>query len=194
MKSTESFRFFDWFILNWSRTTLPIAGILLFFSPLIFEKLGLLLFIVFLQLPAYMIHQYEEHAHGKFKAHITNMMGQEALSDRDIFYINILLVWVMDIIALYLAVYVHIWFGLIAAYMPAFNGITHIAASIKMRKYNPGVLTSIFIFLPVGCFGIYLISQTAKVSVLHHAIALGITLLAHAAIIVRVKLNLKKKN
>jgi Protein of unknown function with HXXEE motif len=188
----QNFRFFDWFVLNWSRTTLPIAGILLLLSPLIFEKFGLLSFLVFLQLPAYMIHQYEEHAQGKFKTYITNMMGFEALSDKDIFIINILLVWVLDIVALYLAVYIHIWFGLIAAYMPAFNGITHIAASIKMKKYNPGVLTSIFIFLPVGFYGIYLISQTAKVSVIHHAIALGITILAHAAIIARVKWNLRK--
>ena len=35
----------------------------------------MLLFLVFLQLPVHMFHQYEEHAHGRFRDFINQMIG-----------------------------------------------------------------------------------------------------------------------
>jgi len=187
-------KYCDWIILNWSRTTLPIVMILLFLSPVLFIKLGSTLFFVFLQLPIYMIHQFEEHSQNKFKIYIDKLMGKgtEALTFKDIFYINILFVWVLDIIALYLALYVHIGFGLIAAYIPVINGISHIGMGIKGRKYNPGLWSSIFLFLPVGSYSILLLTQNSDVKPIHHIIAFIVTLVVHGLIMIRMKMNIRK--
>jgi len=52
-------------------------------------------------------------------------------------------------------------FGLWLPYFSFFAGIAHIALAIKARKrYNPGLLVSIFINIPVGLWSIfYLLEQ-----------------------------------
>ena len=169
-------------------------AILLLLSPLLLVKLSLGLFLVFLQLPIYMLHQYEEHSQGEFKAYVNKFIadGAEVLTDRDIFYINILLVWMLDVVVLYLANYINLAYGLIAVYLTVLNGIFHIGMGIMKREYNPGLWTSIFMFLPVGGYSIYAINQNSNVLIMDHVIGVGITILGHAAILIRIRQNLNK--
>ncbi len=187
-------RFYDWFIANWARASLPLAIILFLISPFIYHGIGLAAFLVFLTLPFYMLHQYEEHAGGQFKAFVTKNVGRgrEVLSDRAIFLVNVLFVWLITLVILYLCVYVSIIWGLFAGYMVAFNGIVHIATSIRMRRYNPGLWTSVVVFLPLGIYIIYLISKESSAGWLYNGIFLVVAILLHAMILLNARRQVRQ--
>jgi hypothetical protein len=183
---SEKVSYYDWFIANWARASLPLAIILFLISPFVYRGIGLTAFLVFLTLPFYMLHQYEEHAGGQFKAFVTKNVGRgrEVLSDRVIFLVNVLFVWLGTLVVLYLCAYVSIIWGLFAGYLVAFNGIVHIATSIRMRRYNPGLWTSVFVFLPLGIYIIYLITKISGAGWLYNGIFLVVVILLHAMIFI----------
>jgi hypothetical protein len=185
----EKVHFYDWFIANWARVSLPLAIVLFIISPFVYQGIGLAAFLAFLTLPFYMLHQYEEHATGQFKAFVNKTVGRgrDVLNDRDIFRVNVLFVWLGTLVILYLCVYVSIIWGLFAGYLMAFNGIVHIATSIRMRRYNPGLWTSVVIFLPLGIYIIYLITRQSAAGWLYNGIFLVVVILLHAMILVNVR-------
>jgi hypothetical protein len=185
----EKVRFYDWFIDNWAKASLPLAIILFIISPLIYWGIGLAAFLVFLTLPFYMLHQYEEHADGQFKDFVNKTVGKgrEVLSDRDIFRVNVLFVWLGTLVVLYLCVYVNIVWGLLSGYLVAFNGLVHIITSIRMRRYNPGLWTSVFVFLPLGTYIIYIINIESGAGWLYNVIFLVLTILLHAMILINAR-------
>ncbi len=182
----EKVRFYDWFISNWAKASLPLAIILLLVSPFIYMGIGLAAFLVYLTLPFYMLHQFEEHAGGQFKAFVTKTVGRgrEVLTDRAIFRVNVVFVWFSTLVVLYLCVYVSIIWGLFAGYLAAFNGLVHIITSIRMRRYNPGLWTSVFIFLPLGIYIIYLITKQSDAGWLYNVVFLVVVILLDALILV----------
>lgn len=181
----EPYRFTAWFRTNWSRAGIPAAIILLALSPFLLRGLSLALFLVFLQLPVYMLHQYEEHGHGAFRAFVNHMMGKDRdiLTDNAIFWINVLGVWVVDLFALYLAVYVNVSLGLFAIYLTLVNAALHIVMSLALRRYNPGLWTSIVLFVPVGGYALYRVSVDSHATLGAQALGAGIAIVIHAAII-----------
>jgi hypothetical protein len=186
---SENVRFYDWFIANWAKVSLILAVMLFLVTPFIYMGIGLAATLVFLTLPFYMLHQYEEHAGGQFKAFVTKTVGRgrEVLSDRAIFRVNVLFVWLGTLVVLYLCVYVSIIWGLFAGYLMAFNGIVHIVTSIRMRRYNPGLWTSIFVFLPLGVYLIYVINMESGAGWLYNIIFLVVTILLHAMILINAR-------
>jgi hypothetical protein len=190
----EKTRFYDWFIRNWAKASLPLAIVLFIISPFIYLGIDLAAFLVFLTLPFYMLHQYEEHADGQFKAFVTKNVGRgrEVLSDRAIFLVNVLFVWLVTLVILYLCVYVNIIWGLFAGYLVAFNGIVHIATSIRMRRYNPGLWTSVVVFLPLGIYIIYLISKESGAGWLYNGIFLVVAILLHAMILLNARRQVRQ--
>ena len=132
-------------------------------------------FIAIMMLIAYIIHQYEEHwidlfgnyyAFYKFNNDfiLGNLGAAESsikpLTKAAIFVINTSLVWLVGAIA--------IWrspkqlFPLIAmASIIVVNGIVHVLAGRAQLQYNPGILTSIVIFVPLYLWFVrYLIVQS----------------------------------
>jgi hypothetical protein len=190
----EKTRFYDWFIRNWAKASLPLAIVLFIISPFIYLGIDLAAFLVFLTLPFYMLHQYEEHADGQFKAFVTKNVGRgrEVLSDRAIFLVNVLFVWLVTLVILYLCVYVNIVWGLLSGYLMVFNGIVHIVTSIRMRRYNPGLWTSVFIFLPLGVYLIYLINKESGAGWLYNIIFLAVTILLHAMILLNARRQVRQ--
>ena len=186
---SEKVRFSDWFIGNWAKASLPLAIILFLISPFVYRGIGLAATLVFLTLPFYMLHQYEEHAGGQFKAFVNKTVGRghEVLSDRAIFRVNVLFVWLGTLVVLYLCVYVSIVWGLFAGYLLAFNGIVHIITSIRMRRYNPGLWTSLFVFVPLGIYIIYVINKESGAGWLYNVLFLVVTILLHSMILINVR-------
>jgi hypothetical protein len=182
-------RFYDWFIANWAKASLPLAVILFLISPFIYQGIGLAAFLVYLTLPFYMLHQYEEHAGGQFKAFVNKTVGRgrEIMTDRAIFRVNVLVVWLGTLVVLYLCVYVNIVWGLLAGYLVAFNGLVHIITSIRMRRYNPGLWTSLFVFLPLGIYIIDIINKESGAGWLYNVIFLVVTILLHAMILLNAR-------
>ncbi len=132
-------------------------------------------FIAIMMLIAYIIHQYEEHwidLFGNYYAFyefnndfILGNLGAadssiKPLTKAAIFVINTSLVWLVGAIA--------IWrspkqlFPLIAmASIIMVNGVVHILAGLAKLQYNPGLLTSIIIFVPLYVwFARYLMAQS----------------------------------
>src|SRR5690606_6727990 len=108
--------------------------------------------LVFLQLPVYMIHQWEEHAGDRFRRHANELIGggREVLTPSAVFWINSAGVWGVDLAALYLAWAVAPPAGLVAGYLALVNAVLHGAPAVARRAYNPGLVTAVVLFLPLG--------------------------------------------
>lgn len=184
-------RILDWLVAKWQwpYAALFTAGFLAILSPFVFRYAGVPLGLIYLQLPIYMLHQYEEHAGDRFRLWVNGMLGQgrEVLTPIATFWINSLLVWGLDLVALYLACFVDLSLGLMAMYLPMLNAFGHILPAIATRKYNPGLLTSIVLFLPVGLVSTYIVSQAAGSNWQDHLFALAVAIGVHATIIVHVR-------
>lgn len=114
---------------------------------------------------AYIVHQFEEHwvdLYGQtfaFKPYLnsflSNLIGQrdgtELISDASIFVINTSLVWLVGTLAIWKGSQ-HIFAPLCMAAIVVVNGISHIGAAGLAGGYNPGLLTAVLVFLPLGIF------------------------------------------
>ncbi|MFZ4717039.1 MAG: HXXEE domain-containing protein, partial [Chthoniobacterales bacterium] len=110
------------------------------------------LILVFLQLPVYMLHQLEEHDDDRFRRFINDLIGggREVLSRGAVFVINVPGVWGVNLLSILLAFSLDLGFGLIAIYLTLINGLVHLAQAVRLRRYNPGLITAVILFLPVG--------------------------------------------
>jgi len=192
MPATYSFT--TWFRANWSRAALPTAILLFLLSPFLLRGISVALWLVFLQLPVYMLHQYEEHAHNAFRDFVNRMLGggKVVLGDTAIFWINIGGVWALDMALIYLAAYVNSVFGLLAIYLTLVNGLLHIVMAVAQRRYNPGLWTSIVLFLPVGGYALYRVTQDTRPALAAQLLGVGVALLIHVAIVLYVRLNIAR--
>ena len=100
----------------------------------------------------------------RFRLWVNGMIGhgREVLTPIATFWINSLLVWLLDVVALYLACFVDLSLGLIAIYLPVVNAFGHIVPAMVKRQYNPGLLTSVLLFLPVGVAQHRLLCRTRR--------------------------------
>lgn len=179
------FSFWPWFLTNWSHAGVIAGALLLALTPLLARGLSLPVVFTCLQLPIYMAHQYEEHAHGAFRSFVNHHIAhdQNALTDRAIWWINVVGVWLVDLVVLYLAVMVNPALGLIAVYLTLVNAALHIAGAIALRAYNPGLWTSLALFVPVGGAALYLVGRLPEATPGVHALGLGLALVIHIAVV-----------
>lgn len=169
-----------------------LAGImLLVLTPVLASGWPMALVLIWLQLPAYMLHQYEEHDADRFRRFVNAIIGggKEVLTRLDVFVINIAGVWGVDALAFLLAARVHLGLGLIAVYLSLVNAVAHCAQAVALRRYNPGLITAILLFLPLGVVTLWVLSGNAQISAADHLIGLGLAILIHAAIVARVVRN-----
>ena len=155
--------------------------ILILLAPLVYRASGVVGVLIYLQLVCYMIHQYEEHAQGKFKAFANELLahGEPKITDLAIFWVNIIGVWGIYLAVILGAAFLAVPLGLIAAYTTLANALLHIAGGVAMRRYNPGLITSIILFLPVGIYTIYTISQLPETSVGYQGLGIAVAILVH---------------
>jgi Protein of unknown function with HXXEE motif len=177
---------------QWPAATFFTACVLLATVPVWVSAAGMTVALVFLQLPLYMVHQFEEHAGDRFRLYMNrNVMHCDALSREGAFWINALGVWGLDLVMLYLAVFVDPRFALAAFYLPIINGLTHIRESVVRRQYNPGLWTSVLLFLPISGWCLYRVSVESGATWSDQLLGAGIALAVHAAIIVYVVIRVR---
>jgi Protein of unknown function with HXXEE motif len=174
---------------QWPRATAFAALFLLAVAPLWWDSQGAALGLVYLQLPLYMLHQLEEHRGDAFRHFVNERLGggREVLTRRATFVINSAGVWGVDLVALWLAVEVELALGLIAVYLTAVNAFVHIAGAIAMRAYNPGLITAVALFVPISVWGAIEVADSSGAGAGYQALALGIAIGLHAAIIAYVR-------
>ena len=186
-------QFRSWMLDNWARMTLPLAVLLLCSLPIFLTADNMSLILLYTMLPVYMIHQYEEHAHGRFVAFVNSVVGKgyEILTKAFAFWINVLDVWLVFLVSFYLAKYVAIGFALVPIYLTVFNGVTHVIASVVLRRYNPGLYTSLVLFFPWGVFLLAYFNGIIRANLLFNGIGILAGIAGHAVIVIPV---LRKRN
>lgn len=112
---------------------------------------------------AYMLHNIEEYgiaANGMFNAFPTFMYAALGFQVSEAAYLacNLGLVWIVGPVAAVLARR----YAAMAPCMAIFeliNGVTHVVQALAFQMYNPGLLTAVVVFIPLGiwtlhvCFG-----------------------------------------
>ncbi|MEM9187271.1 MAG: HXXEE domain-containing protein [Planctomycetota bacterium] len=179
MRSAWRWLVTDW---QWPYAGLLTAGFLVGLVPVLLPAAGLGLTLVFAQLPAYLVHQWEEHAGDHFRGYVNGRIGGgfELLTRPATFWINSLGVWAADLLALYLAASLSLGAGLFAGYLSAINGVVHLAQAARFREYNPGLATAVLLLLPLGTWSIVESDGAAW----QHAVAVAVVVGLHAAIVV----------
>ncbi len=118
--------------------------------------------LIWIHLATLLLHQFEEYSFpGKFKDFYNsnifnkNPITKFPLNEKGILIVNIALAWSMYIIALVVGTkIIYLTFGLIA--ITILNGIMHTVMFVKLKKYNPGLITGAAVLIP---FGIYFLTR-----------------------------------
>ena len=183
---------FNRLISYWVYGGFLAAFLLLGLMPVFTHFWDLPLILVYLQLPVYMLHQLEEHDDDRFRRFINNLIGggRDVLSKGAVFVINVPGVWGVNLLSILLAFSVDLGFGLIGVYLTLVNGLVHVAQAIRLRSYNPGLVSALVLFIPVGGFALASVIRSESVTVGYHLLGLGSAILIHVAIIAWVGVNL----
>jgi Protein of unknown function with HXXEE motif len=170
-----------------------LAGVLLLaLAPLLLAGWSVPLAATFLHLPAYMIHQYEEHDGDRFRLFFNETIGRgyDVLSPLAVFITNVPGVWGVIALSMYGAVTINLGWALIAVYLVLVNALVHIVHAILFRCYNPGLITAVVIFLPLGGTTLLLVHKAGGGSALSQAVGVITAVAIHAAILVHVQRKL----
>ncbi len=170
-----------WLAQRWVTGALFMAAALLALVPLLREAWPAWVVLIFLHSPAYMLHQVEEHSADRFRQFVNNVMfhGRDALTTPDVLVINLPLVWGTNLFALYAGLWWGPGWALVAPWVVLVNGITHIAATVKLRRANPGVYSSVLLFLPLAVITLMVVPAGLGA----HVAAVAAALVLHAGIV-----------
>ncbi|MBT3240898.1 MAG: HXXEE domain-containing protein [Chloroflexi bacterium] len=157
--------YIKWLKKEWAKVGV-ILSIYLFVMLFVFvRKYDFVVFVLLLQTPLYMLHQSEEYifpgGFGKFfNTKIFNLETEDKpLDENFIFYVNVILIWIVLPIFGLLSM-LNYSLGLWLPYFSLFAGVAHVALALKAKKlYNPGLLVSLFINIPIGLWSIFYIFE-----------------------------------
>ena len=175
-------------ISNWVSGGSKAGVILLLLFPILSTNWTLIESLTFLHLPAYMLHQWEEHGADRFRLFVNREIGNglPVLSPFAVFIINVPGVWGLLSATILLTHFAHPGFALIAIWLVLINGVAHIVQAISMRRYNPGLITAVVIFLPLSILSMKECVVTGSGTAMFQALGLGLSIAIHAAIILHI--------
>lgn len=160
------YEYYQWLKKEWAKVGIILSTFLFVFLFVFVRKSDFVVFILLLQTPLYMLHQTEEYifpgGFGKyFNTKIFNLETEDKPVDENfIFFVNVILIWI--VLPLFgLLSTINYQYGLWIPYFSIFAGIAHVALAIKAKKtYNPGLIVSLFVNIPVGLWSIlYLLNK-----------------------------------
>jgi len=157
--------YYKWLEKEWAKVGVILSVFLFVFLLVFVRKTDFVVFILLLQTPLYMLHQTEEYifpgGFGKyFNTKIFRLETEDGPVDQKfIFFVNVILIWIVLPVFGLLSIITY-QFGLWIPYFSFFAGIAHVLLSIRAKKlYNPGLIVSLFINIPIGLWSIlYLIN------------------------------------
>lgn len=153
--------YIEWLKHNWAHTGLVLSVYLTIFLFAFVKNMDFTLFLILMTIPLYMLHQTEEYIFPGGFAKFFNLdifksgRADAPMETQFIFYVNILYIWVLLPLFGVLSSFDYT-FGLWMGYFFFFAGAGHIALAIKAKKkYNPGLLISLFVNIPYGAYLVY---------------------------------------
>ncbi|MGZ7120214.1 MAG: HXXEE domain-containing protein, partial [Methanobacterium sp.] len=158
---------------------------------------NIVLFLIWIQIPIYLLHQFEEHTWNGFKNYINKKVfnveeGEFPLNDRNIFWINIPIVWIMMPVFAGLSSF-NVMFGLWIPYFAVFNSLSHVIFSLRNREYNPGLIVSLILGIPVGIYALIIFYSYISVPAIISILSILFALLLHVIIFGYIRMNYKKE-
>lgn len=183
---------------NWAK----IGGVaLLFIVLLLFFNLkvaiGSYQWFFWLNLPLYMLHQVEEYVYpGGFKEELNKTLMKQTspdypLTDRVAFYVNVIGIWV-GISLFNVLGYLSILFPLIMIVVGTFNPLIHIGSSLRFRRYNPGLVVSITLNLPMGIYVLYGVVSEGLISTSELILVICVGIVLHWLVLLPIFLKWKR--
>ncbi|MGA2886963.1 MAG: HXXEE domain-containing protein [Terracidiphilus sp.] len=175
-------------VVNWVYGGFLAGLLLLLVTPVLARNWPPALLATFLCLPAYILHQYEEHDNDRFREYFNKTFGKgrEILSPMAVFLINVPGVWGVTAVSFWLAAVLNPGFGLMAAYLLLLNAVIHIVSATISRGYNPGLVTAVLLFVPLGGICIVAIQKSGFGSAWMHLAGVVAAVGIHAAIAIPV--------
>jgi hypothetical protein len=144
---------------------------------------------VYVLLPIYMLHQYEEHKGDRFRTYFNRVLGKggEVLSPRAVFMVNVPGVWGFLLGVFLLAWKVDPAWGLFGAHLMLVNAVLHAGCAVRLRQYNPGLATAVLLFPLFGGYCVWMIQAAGHGHPAAHAGGLAMAAGLHAILIWNVR-------
>jgi len=188
----------SWLKLNWPVAT-PFLAVYSLVVLLIYRaQLDFALFLIWLQIPVYFLHQFEEYIFpGGFLAYFNRNI---LMSDRDdfpltinaAFWINVPVIFIAYPVSAILAAEFGVGVALWVAYFSIINAASHIVMYLQ-KGYNPGFYVSLVLNIPVGVLTLGYVVANDLASPLAHAAGLLVALVIQGGLMVYGFLILKPK-
>lgn len=169
----------------------PFIAFFIMATSLTFANFYSLPTLAWLQLAIYCIHQWEEHWYpGGFKTFINkeifkNTNTEIPLNDKSIFFINVVGVWLLFTVCIWLGVFYNNAFLLIPPIFSIFNGIIHSIAAFIKQAWNPGTYASIFLNIPGGIWMLWVADFQGVLNHFNVILSLFFTFLCHIPIAIQ---------
>jgi hypothetical protein len=155
--------------------------------------------LYWLSLPLYMIHQFEEYVYpGGFKEEMNKILvreekSPEILTERMVLVINVGFIWILTPILIVLGA-ISIVFPVILMTLVAFNGFVHLIASVRFRRYNPGLFVSLVANIPLGLYVLIGLGLTAVASGMELFIGILLGAILHIGLLIFLSFRARKHN
>jgi hypothetical protein len=151
-----------WLVNNWYKATIFAAIYSLLFIFLFVYKQDFALFLIWLHVPVYLLHEFEEFV---FPGGFPEMM-MEGIAGKGHpvsyalikagFWINVPFIFFGFPFVAALATLFGLPWGMYLVYFTLIATIPHLVSAVKNRKlYNPGMFASVFLNIPVSVYTIY---------------------------------------
>ena len=180
-----------WLYENWMKAT-PFLAFYTFVLVFLYVKdVNYPLYLIWLQGIIYWVHEFEEYIlPGGFLAFFNhNMMrsnqDEYPLTKVGSFWINIPLVYVAMSFSALLAHFFGLEWGLWTAYFSFLNAFAHaIMFFIFGRKYNPGLIISIFLNIPFAIYMVWYFFDNNLVTTQGNIISIIVAIIAQASMMI----------
>ena len=180
-----------WLYENWMKAT-PFLAFYTFVLVFLYVKdVNYPLYLIWLQGIIYWVHEFEEYIlPGGFLAFFNhNMMrsnqDEYPLTKVGSFWINIPLVYVAMPFSALLAHFFGLELGLWTAYFSFLNAFAHaIMFFIFGRKYNPGLIISIFLNIPFAIYMVWYFFDNNLVTTQGNIISIIVAIIAQASMMI----------
>jgi hypothetical protein len=186
----------NWLYENWAKLSVFLAVLVTILIFVFIKPENFVLFLIWIQIPIYLLHQFEEHSRNGFKNYINQKVfqvpeGDFPLNDKNIFWINIPIIWILMPIFAGLSS-INLMWGLWIPYFAVFNSLSHVIFSIRNREYNPGIIVSLILGIPLGVYALFIFYSYINVPGIISIISIFFAILLHILIFAYIRMNYKR--